>query len=87
MVRQPQLVYGVRIMTARLHKATPCRASEGWPSGATHPIMQKIQQNPHIMQRLVDFTVLLQKKGINVQGKQPGFTEVLKGERQMPTLE
>ncbi|KAL9549373.1 hypothetical protein PS6_006110 [Mucor atramentarius] len=29
-----------------------------------HPLIEKIQQHPHIMQQLVDFTQLLQTKGV-----------------------
>lgn len=43
-----------------------------------HPLIEKIQQHPHIMQQLVDFTQLLQTKGVDVSGKQPSFMQVMK---------
>lgn len=43
-----------------------------------HPLIEKIQQHPHIMQQLVDFTQLLQSKGVDVSGKQPSFMQVMK---------
>lgn len=58
---------------------TPLRAAsmpEGWNASDAHPIVQKIRDNPQVMDQLVEFTVLLQKKGIDVAGKQPGFADV-----------
>ncbi|KAI9475512.1 MAG: hypothetical protein EXX96DRAFT_268948 [Benjaminiella poitrasii] len=43
-----------------------------------HPLMEKFQKNPQIMQRLMDFTQLLQSKGIDVTGKQPSFMQMMK---------
>lgn len=43
-----------------------------------HPLIEKIQQHPNIMQQLVDFTELLQSKGVDVSGKQPSFMQVMK---------
>ncbi|KAI9263443.1 hypothetical protein BDA99DRAFT_437934 [Phascolomyces articulosus] len=51
---------------------------EGWNASNAHPIVQKIRQNPQVMEHLVEFTLLLQKKGIDVTGKQPGFTDMMK---------
>lgn len=41
-----------------------------------HPLIEKIQQHPQIMDQLVDFTNLLQSKGVDVSGKQPSFMQV-----------
>ncbi|KAG2220318.1 hypothetical protein INT45_004003, partial [Circinella minor] len=60
---------------------TPLRAAsmpEGWNASNAHPIVQKIRDNPQVMDQLVAFTVLLQKKGIDVAGKQPGFADMMK---------
>ncbi|KAI8637957.1 hypothetical protein BD408DRAFT_423714 [Parasitella parasitica] len=43
-----------------------------------HPLIEKIQQHPQIMQQLIDFTQLLQSKGVDVSGKQPSFMQVMK---------
>ncbi|KAG2215155.1 hypothetical protein INT46_006541 [Mucor plumbeus] len=43
-----------------------------------HPLIEKIQKHPHIMQQLVDFTQLLQSKGVDVSGKQPSFMQIMK---------
>lgn len=41
-----------------------------------HPLIEKIQQHPHIMQQLIDFTSLLQTKGVDVSGKKPSYMQV-----------
>jgi hypothetical protein len=44
---------------------------------SSHPFIQKLQSNPHILQQLADFTILLQEKGLDTSnGKQPGFGQV-----------
>lgn len=42
----------------------------------THPLIEKIQQHPHIMDQLIDFTSLLQAKGVDVSGQRPSFVQV-----------
>lgn len=53
-------------------------SSHDWNSSKppTHPLIEKIQQHPHIMNQLVDFTNLLQTKGVDVSGKKPSFMQV-----------
>ena len=70
--------YRPRIMAASFHASSrfAASASDPFQSASSHPVMQKIGANPKVMQQLADFTMLLQKKGIDVQGKQPGFSEV-----------
>lgn len=53
-------------------------SSHDWNSSKppTHPLIEKIQQHPHIMDQLVDFTNLLQTKGVDVSGKKPSFMQV-----------
>ncbi|KAI8148564.1 hypothetical protein BJV82DRAFT_592566 [Fennellomyces sp. T-0311] len=65
---------------ASIHSSVQRAASmpEGWNASNAHPIVQKIRENPQVMDTLVEFTVLLQKKGIDVSGKQPGFAEMMK---------
>jgi hypothetical protein len=42
-----------------------------------HPFIQQLRKNPHILEQLAEFTVLLQEKGLDVSsGKQPGFGQV-----------
>ncbi|KAI9265668.1 hypothetical protein EDC94DRAFT_603764 [Helicostylum pulchrum] len=43
-----------------------------------HPLIEKIQQHPHIIEQLVNFTSLLQSKGIDVSGKQPSYMQIMK---------
>lgn len=40
-------------------------------------MIEKIQRHPHIMAQLVDFTNLLQSKGVDVSGKKPSFMQVV----------
>lgn len=70
--------YRPSMVTASFHASSrfAASASDPFQSASSHPVMQKIGANPKVMQQLADFTVLLQKKGIDVQGKQPGFSEV-----------
>ncbi|KAI7876080.1 hypothetical protein K492DRAFT_135747 [Lichtheimia hyalospora FSU 10163] len=67
-------------MAASFHASSrfAASASDPFQSASSHPVMQKIGANPKVMQQLADFTMLLQKKGIDVQGKQPGFSEMMK---------
>ncbi|KAI7886382.1 uncharacterized protein EV154DRAFT_521268 [Mucor mucedo] len=44
----------------------------------THPLIEKIQQHPHIMEQLIDFTGLLQSKGVDVSGQRPSFVQIMK---------
>ncbi|KAI8880113.1 hypothetical protein K501DRAFT_255685 [Backusella circina FSU 941] len=53
-------------------------SSQDWQQAPQHPLIEKIQQHPHIMQQLLDFTNLLQSKGVDVSGKQPSFMQVMK---------
>lgn len=42
-----------------------------------HPLIEKLQQHPHIMSELVDLTNLLQQKGVDISsGKKPSFMQV-----------
>lgn len=42
-----------------------------------HPFIQQLRKNPHILEQLAEFTMLLQEKGLDVSsGKQPGFGQV-----------
>lgn len=63
-----------------MHSGTTARASAGDPMHGidpNHPFIQKLRDNPHIVQQLADFTILLQEKGLDVSGgKQPGFGQV-----------
>jgi hypothetical protein len=62
------------------HSSCMPRANAGDPMQGidpNHPFIQQLRQNPHILQQLADFTVLLQEKGMDVSsGKQPGFGQV-----------
>jgi hypothetical protein len=60
-------------------------SSQDWQQPPQHPLIEKIQQHPHIMQQLVDFTNLLQSKGVDVSGKQPSFMQVYKFTVFLPT--
>ncbi|KAI8078263.1 uncharacterized protein B0P05DRAFT_543133 [Gilbertella persicaria] len=53
-------------------------SSHDWQQAPKHPLIDKIQQHPHIMQQLVDFTQILQSKGVDVYGKQPSFMQLMK---------
>lgn len=70
--------YRPRLMAASFHASSrfAASASDPFQSASSHPVMQKIGANPKVMEQLAEFTMLLQKKGIDVQGKQPGFSEV-----------
>ncbi|CDS09190.1 hypothetical protein LRAMOSA10550 [Lichtheimia ramosa] len=72
--------YRPSMVTASFHASSrfAASASDPFQSASSHPVMQKIGANPKVMQQLADFTMLLQKKGIDVQGKQPGFSEMMK---------
>jgi hypothetical protein len=63
-----------------LHTSAPklFASSHDWQQPPQHPLIDKIQQHPHIMQQLVDFTALLQSKGVDVSGKQPSFMQIMK---------
>lgn len=43
-----------------------------------HPLIEKIQQHPHIIEQLVSFTSLLQSKGVDISGKQPSYMQVIR---------
>lgn len=62
------------------HSAAIAPARAGDPMHGidpNHPFVQKLRDNPHIVQQLADFTVLLQEKGLDMSsGKQPGFGQV-----------
>ncbi|KAI7899024.1 uncharacterized protein BX663DRAFT_564288 [Cokeromyces recurvatus] len=65
--------------TTSLPMMTPFIAKRFMATDFTnHSFIEKIKKNPHIMQRLVDFTSLLQSKGFDVTGKQPSFAQMLK---------
>ena len=53
-------------------------SSQDWGNSKppVHPLIEKIQQHPHIMEQLIDFTSLLQTKGVDVTGKKPSFMQV-----------
>ncbi|CDH59525.1 hypothetical protein RO3G_06883 [Lichtheimia corymbifera JMRC:FSU:9682] len=72
--------YRPRLMAASFHASSrfAASASDPFQSASSHPVMQKIGANPKVMEQLAEFTMLLQKKGIDVQGKQPGFSEMMK---------
>lgn len=55
-----------------------CASSHDWndQKPVTHPLIEKIQQHPHIMEQLIDFTSLLQTKGVDVSGQRPSFVQV-----------
>ncbi|KAI9499736.1 hypothetical protein BDB00DRAFT_795354 [Zychaea mexicana] len=85
--QMPQVAAGIRSpfriqqQIASFHHSQLRTASlpDGWDaSSASHPIVQKIRENPQVMDQLVEFTMLLQKKGIDVAGKQPGFADMMK---------
>lgn len=62
-----------------LHSSTKLFASShDWQQPPSHPLIDKLQQHPQIMQQLVDFTALLQSKGVDVTGKQPSFMQIMK---------
>jgi len=64
------------------HSAAIAPARAGDPMHGidpNHPFVQKLRDNPHIVQQLADFTVLLQEKGLDMSsGKQPGFGQIMK---------
>ncbi|KAI8347348.1 hypothetical protein BD560DRAFT_338526 [Blakeslea trispora] len=53
-------------------------SSHDWQNRPKHPLIDQIEQHPHILQQLVDFTQLLQSKGVDVSGKQPSFMQMMK---------
>ncbi|KAH8555940.1 hypothetical protein BGW37DRAFT_479159 [Umbelopsis sp. PMI_123] len=65
-----------------LHSSATARASTGDPMQGidpNHPFIRKLQSNPHILQQLADFTLLLQEKGLDTSsGRQPGFGQIMK---------
>jgi hypothetical protein len=65
---------------SHLHSTPPklFASSHDWQQPPKHPLIDKIQQHPHIMEQLVDFTTLLQSKGVDVSGKQPSFMQIMK---------
>lgn len=80
-VGSPSVRLNVRSLPVQsLHSSAFVRASAGDPMqgiDSSHPFIQKLQNNPHILQQLADFTILLQEKGLDTSnGKQPGFGQV-----------
>lgn len=46
------------------------------PPPTNHPLIQQLQEHPHIMEQLAEFTDLLTTKGVDVSGKKPSFMQV-----------
>ncbi|KAI8355062.1 hypothetical protein EDC96DRAFT_446753 [Choanephora cucurbitarum] len=68
-----------RMPTRLIHTTRPTLAvSQDWQNRPKHPLIDKIEQHPHILQQLIDFTQLLQSKGVDVSGQQPSFMQMMK---------
>jgi hypothetical protein len=78
---QARMQAPARLLThtkSSFHTSNKQLFASDWQQPPQHPIIEKLQQHPHIMQQLVDFTALLQAKGVDVSGKQPSFMQVMK---------
>lgn len=67
------------------HNSVNCFASShDWndQKPVTHPLIEKIQKHPHIMEQLIEFTGILQTKGVDISGQKPSFVQVKSARKQ-----